>query len=232
MVVATLAFVHHADADVVLNGYYFGDDSDDLSKNHYFSDYTRGVDFHFEVYGYGNFRGYDIRQVFTQYYSVHGIQCIVVLEQGYDPLFSREDGVTSFDMHPYSGYLFYARDIDNNIHLLSGDISSEGTTLLYPDVPEVGQEVCGGYIEDTAYEIGDISSDAMVIRFDSMPYTGLGPVQEFVLPGSGVYAISYNWDGGVNGFSLSRKPPESMGKEGSAWEEWWDDHCFISACSR
>jgi len=220
----------YASADVVLNGYQFSDDSDDLSKNRYFSNYSRGVDFHYEVYGYGNFKGYDVRQVFSQYYAVDGIKCIVVLEHGYFPQFSLEDGITSFDMIPYSGYLFYAKDINNNIHLLNGDVSQGGTTLLYPDTPEEGQKVYGGLVVDTAYELGDVSNNVLVIRFDSLPYTGIGPALQYVLPGSGVFAISYNWDGGVNGFSLNRKPPESMDKESSAWEEWRDDHCFISAC--
>jgi hypothetical protein len=229
---------------VDLNGYTFSDelvdgtdipDSADLSQNYYFSDYTRGVDFHFEAFGYGNFRGYDIKQSFRQYYAINGIQCLAVNEQGYIPRFSPDDSATSFQMESYDAFIFYAKDINDNIHLLSTDLGwsyenlpAGGTTLIYPNSPEKGQEVFGGHVLDTNAKIGGITNSALVIEFDSLPYNFPGPVRQYILPGSGIFAISYNWDGGLNGFSSDSKAPEREKEEGSAWHEWWNDHCFIA----
>jgi hypothetical protein len=231
---------------VTLNGYEFSDelvegtdipDSADLSQNYYFSNYTRGVDFHFEVFGYGNFKGYDIKQSFRQYYSIDGIPCVTVNEQGYIPRFSTDDSATSFNMDKYDAFIFYAKDIQDNIHLLSTalgwsyeNLPAGGTTLIYPNAPVKGQQVFGGHVLDTNVKIGGVTDSALVIEFESLPYDFPGPVKQYLLPASGVYAISYNWDGGTNGFSLSKIPPESEKEEGSAWDEWWDDHCFIAAC--
>jgi hypothetical protein len=230
---------------VELNGYTFSDelvdgtdipDSADLSQNYYFSDFTRGVDFHFEAYGYGNFRGYDIKQRFSQYYSINGIPCMTVYETGYTPRFSPDDAVTSFQMDSYDAFIFYAKDINDNIHLLSTDLGwsyedlpAGGTTLIYPNSPEKGQKVFGGHVLDTSVKIGDVTDSALLIEIDSLPYDFPGPVKEYLRPGLGIFAISYNWDGGLNGFSLDKKAPEREEEGGSAWHEWWNDHCFITA---
>ncbi|MGC9325813.1 MAG: hypothetical protein ACP5G0_13815 [Desulfomonilia bacterium] len=213
--------------DVILNGYVFSDDSTDLAMNQYFSNYARGVDFSFTGYGYGDFKGYELSQLFSQYYSYQGIACVVIRELGYIPRKTTEDGEPSITMDPYTRYFYYAKDIENNIHLINvtGD-----TTLLYPDAPETGEAVFSGYVEDVGYALGDVS-DCVVIARDALPYGFPSSMREYLIPGSGVYAISYNWDGRVNGFSTDGNPPELAEKDKSTWEEWVDDHCFISVCS-
>lgn len=243
---------------VTLNGYQFSTDVVDspdiqdsaiLAGNPYFSDYSRVVDFNAGLYGYGNFRGYDNTLSYRQVFPVGGVQCSVILEQGYIPYFSTGDGITSFTMEFVVKYYYFARDLQDNIHLLQiiifpdnpaigsmswnvFDLPVGGTTLIYPAEPAVGQHVFGGIVIDVAAEIGDVTSRALVIEFDELPYDYPDAVTEYLLPGSAIYAVAHNWDGGTNGFSRDAQRPERKDENKKAWEEWWDDHCFISACSR
>lgn len=243
---------------VTLNGYQFSDDivaapdikdSAMLSFNRYFSDYVRTVDFNFQTYGYGSFAGYDVIRNYKQQGRVGGVACSVVFEQGYLPTFLVGDNQTLFQFELYSAYYYYARDIDDNIHLLQvgitpinpsippmswsyEDLPAGTTTLIYPDEPEDGQEVFGGHIVDAEGTIGTVSNSALIILFDELPYDYPGPVTEYLLPESGRFALAHDWDGGVNGFSVDRKPPQRSDEDESAWEEWRDEHCFISACMR
>jgi len=248
-----------AGADTVtLNGYQFSNDivappdiqhSALLSSNRYFSTYARVQDFHSEAYGYGAFAGYDVSRVYKQQDLVGGVACSVIFEQGDLPTFLDADGVTLFQFELYSAYYCYARDIDDNIHLLRVDIvpvnpsippmswsyedlPAGTTTLIYPDEPEDGQEVFGGHIVDAEGTIGNVSNSALIILFDDLPYDYPGPVTEYLLPGSGRFALAHDWDDGVNGFSVDRKPPQRSDEDKDAWEEWRDEHCFISACRR
>ncbi|MCE5275707.1 MAG: hypothetical protein ABFD70_09485 [Syntrophaceae bacterium] len=247
-----------ATAYVDLGGYRFSDDpiegvpgtqdSSDLSGNYYFSNFEGMVDFHFSLLGYGEFKGYEILQQYRFVFPAGGVQCAVVEEQGYIPFFSPDDGVTSFDIEQCTTYYYYARDIEDNIHLLQvtidpynpdiepmawsyEDLPAGGTTLIYPDSPYVGQQVFGGEVIETSAHLGDVSHEALVIDFDSRPYAFPGPVKQYLLPGSGILAGSYNWDGGTNGFSRDARAPENEEDSKGAWEEWKDNHCFISACS-
>ncbi len=247
-----------ADAGIVtLNGYRFSTDVVDtpfiqdsaiLAGNPYFTDYPRVVDFNAGLYGYGDFRDHDNTQSYRQALPVGGVQCSVILEQGYIPYFSPGDGITSFTMEFTVKYYYFARDIQDNVHLLQiiiipdnpaigpmswsvNDLPEGGTTLIYPAEPVVGQEVFGGHVVDVSAEIGDVTSNALVIEFDELPYDYPGAVTEYLLPGSAIYAVAHNWDGGTNGFSRDGQRPERKDEDKKAWEEWWDDHCFISACS-
>jgi len=78
--------------------------------------------------------------------------------------------------------------------------------------------------------VGDIPG-CVTIGFDSPPYAPTETITEYLAPGAGVLASSFNWNNGMNGFSFDAVPPESAEEDKSEWEEWWDDHCFISACS-
>ncbi len=242
---------------VSLNGYQFSSDvvaspgiqdSAILAGNPYFSDYSRVVDFSARLYGYGGFRKTDNTMFYHQVFPVDGVQCSVILEQGYIPTFSPTDGFTSFTMEFCTKYYYFARDIQDNIHLLQifiilpdnsalssmswniTNLPEGGTTLIYPAEPAVGQQVFDGHVVDISAEIGDVTSSALVIEFDELPYDYPGPVTEYLLPGSAVYAVAHNWDSGTNGFSRDAQRPERKDENKKAWEEWWDDHCFISAC--
>jgi hypothetical protein len=244
-------------AHVTLNGYEFSDDpiaglpgtqdSSDLTRNPYFSGFGSMADFGFNIYGYGSFSGYSIWQQYHFPFNVGGIQCSVIEEQGYVPYFSTNDSATSFTMEQCSTYYYYARDIENNIHLLQitisffntnispiswsyEDLPAGGTTLIYPNSPVKGQQVFGGEVTDTRGYIGDVSNSALVIQFNSLPYSFPGTVKQYILAGSGMYASSYNWDGGTNGFSQNGRAPEQKEDSRSNLLERWRDKCFISVC--
>jgi hypothetical protein len=244
-------------AHVTLNGYEFSDDpiagppgtqdSSDLTRNPFFSGFNSMADFGFSFYGYGGFVGHNITQQYRFDDTVDGIQCSVIEEQGYVPYFSTSDSATSFTMEQCSTYFYYARDIENNIHLLKitisfsntnispiswsyEDLPAGGTTLIYPNSPVKGQQVFGGEVIDTNGYIGSVSNSALVIRFDSLPYSFPGTVTQYILASSGIYASSYNWDGGTNGFSQNGRAPEQKEDSRSNLLERWRDKCFISVC--
>ena len=60
-------------ADTTVNGYTFSDDSLDLYANPYFSEYDRMVDFLTSLYGYGDFTGYALSQLFHHTFALDGI---------------------------------------------------------------------------------------------------------------------------------------------------------------
>lgn len=242
---------------VTLNGYSFStdvveapdiQDSALLGDNPYFSDYPRLVDFQFGLYGYGSFSGKDNTLSYSQVFSVHGVQCSVIREQGWIPFFDPDDHRTSFDIVFCTAYYYMARDTQDNIHILRveifvdppfsdiltwsvDDLPEGNTTLLYPSVPYAGQEVFGGHIESALTSIGGVTKEAEVIVFDELPYDYPAPYREYIVPRMGVFARACNWDGAINGFSQDGKNPDRTDDDKKAWEEWWDEHCFISACT-
>lgn len=224
-----------------LGGYTFADDSIDLYLNPYFSDHDRPGDFITTLYGYGDFAGYEVLQGHHQYYELDGIPCNVILERGYFPDFSSG----SVKMTYYTAYHYYAKDTQDNIHLLKyvfypnkgqgaswsyEDLPEGATTVKYPADPQPGQEVVFGSVAATGISVGDIRGCATIV-FDSLPHAPSKSVTEYLVPGSGILASSFNWEGGINGFSHDAGAPEHAEEEDTAWKEWWDDHCFISACS-
>jgi len=245
-------------AIVTLNGYLFSTDIVDypdtgesaiLSDNPFFSGYPRLVDLHFGLYGYGSFRGRDDTLTYRQVFPVKGVPCAVVMEQGYIPVFDTADRGTSFTFVFFTAYYSLACDVEDNIHILElviyedapsertlswtvDDLPRGTTTLLYPAEPFVGQDVFGGRVENVRAAIGDVTSEGLVILHDDLPYDYPGAYREYLVPGRGIYARSCNWDGAINGFSQDGKNPERGNEDKKAWEKWWDDHCFISACAR
>lgn len=240
---------------VTLNGYTFStdvvaspdiQDSALMASNPFFSDYPRLVDLFFGLYGYGSFAGKDNTLSYRQTFPVNGVQCSVLMEQGWVPFFSSLDGGTSFTFVFCTNYYYLARDIDNNVHILLlviyldapenrtmswsvDDLPMGGTTLLYPADPVKGQKVFGGRVEETSAEIDGITDSSMVILYDELPFDFPGAYREYLVPGKGIYCQAYNWDGAVNGFSQDGMRPDRSDDD-KAWGSWGEDHCFISAC--
>jgi hypothetical protein len=231
-------------ADVTLDGYTFSDDSTDLWLCPYYNHaYDRIVDIGLVLHGYGAFAGKDITQNFSQTFPVAGVNCDVILERGYIPTYNPESSIFSLDY--YDGYIYLAKDIDDNIHILTAvyympdsstvswdytDLSQVGTTLAYPASPVVGQAVFGGHVESLDVKVGD-NTDAVTLTLDSLPQFPSQTITAYLRPGRGVIAYAYNWEGGLNGFSLNGGAPEQQEESQSTWEEWTDKNCFISACS-
>ena len=230
-------------ADVELNGYTFSDDSTELWGNPCFSSFSRRVDLGMSLTGYGDFQTKTLEQAFQQTFPVEGIECDMILERAYYPTWV--EGEDRFQLDYYNGYVYYAKDTDDNIHILQmsyfmpdgstvnwswSDLSEVGTTLLYPARPEAGQAVFGGYVESTAMRVGD-TDGCFTIVFDSHPLFPSETFAAYLQPGVGVLALSYNWEERKNGFSRDGGAPEDAEESRSTWEEWKDDHCFISACS-
>jgi len=226
-----------------LNGYTFSDDSTDLWKNPYFSNYEHIVDFGVSLFGYGDFAGTQYSLSHQQTFPVAGINCSMLREKGYYPTFS--EASSSFHMEDYTGYVYYAKDIEHNIHVLQivvllqnqpsmswnyTNLAEGETTLKYPSHPEPGQQIFCGQVEGTGVEVGDIDN-CVTLLFDSPPQFPSHSVKEYLRPGAGVIAVSYNWESRINGYSFDAVAPEYAEEEKNTWEEWKDDHCFISACS-
>lgn len=238
---------------VTINGYTFSTDVADppfvedsamLGSSPFFADYPRLVDLVFTLYGYGSFAGKDNTFSYRQTFTVKGVQCAVVMEQGYIPVFDAHDGSTSFSFVFCTAYFYLARDIDDNIHILDmfislddaenttlswdvDDLPAGRTTLLYPSDPEEGQEVFCGTVVKVTSDNG--SGRAMVILRDDFPFDYPGPLREYLVSGSGISAHACDWDGSVNGFSHDGRSPDAHDGEDAYWEEWVDDHCFITA---
>jgi hypothetical protein len=226
-------------ADVTLNGYVFSDDSTELLKNPYFSLFSREIDISTILYGYGDFEGKEFRQIFWQQWTVAGIPCILFREQGYLP--SYNEATSSFDMEGYdSGSVMYAKDTEDNIHVLSYSVGQGyywdysllpegGTTLKYPSDPVPGQQVFCGHVEATGVQLGEMQ-DVVTISFDSLPQYPSDTVTEYLRPGAGVIAVSYNWEGRTNGYSFDGAPPGSEDERENRLEKWRDSYCLISIC--
>jgi len=233
-----LAFSCPASADTTINGYTFSDDSTELHENPYFSTYSRGVDFQSSLYGYGSFGGYNLSQLFHQYYILDGIECVVICEHVSIP--GSGNSSSSVDVH--DTYLYYAKDTLDNIHILqlaytSGedsfgwiytDLPEGKTTLKYPKDPTSGEEIFFGNVGYEILPLGEWYFTTLV--FDSLPYAS-GSITEYLTYGSGVFSMGYNWNNGFNGYSSTGFPPELLEEEEDTWHEWLDDHCFITACS-
>lgn len=226
-----------------LNGYTFSDDSTDLWKNPYFSNYVRHVDLGITLYGYGDFANTQYSQSFQQTFNLAGIECVMLYEQGYYPTYSAAG--SSFQMDYNTGYVYYAKDTEDNIHVLQivvflqnqpeiswsyTDLTEGETTLKYPSNPAPGQQIFRGQVENTGVQVGDIRN-CVTLLFDSPPQFPSHSVKEYLKPGTGVMAVSYNWESRINGFSFDAVAPEYAEEKKSTWEEWKDDNCFISTCS-
>ncbi|MBN2297735.1 MAG: hypothetical protein JXM72_04035 [Deltaproteobacteria bacterium] len=230
-----VVFISPASADTTIDGYTFSDDSTELDQNPYFSTYERGVDFQISLYGYGGFAGYTLSQEFHQYYTLDGIECAVIREHIDIP--ASGDSSSSVDVHDV--YLYYAKDAQDNIHILqlaySGDEGAIGwiytdlpegkTTLKYPKDPTSGQDIFFGSVGFEIIPLG--KAYFTTLKFDSLPYES-GIITEYLTYGSGVFSMSYD---GLSGYSVTGFPPELLEEDESGWEEWLDDHCFITACS-
>ncbi|HOO44847.1 MAG TPA: hypothetical protein PLM29_01360 [Deltaproteobacteria bacterium] len=222
-------------ADTTIGDYTFSDDSTELDQNPYFSTYERGVDFQISLYGYGGFGGYTLSQEFHQYFTLDGIECAVIREHIDIPYSG--DSSSSVDVHDI--YLYYAKDTEDNIHILqmaySGDQGSMGwiytdlpegiTTLKYPKSPSSGQDIFFGSVGFKIIPLGEVYFTTL--KFDALPYCS-DTVTEYLTYGSGLFSMSY---GGVSGYSATGFPPELLEEDESGWEEWKEDHCFITACS-
>jgi len=235
---------------LTLNGYTFNEDSDELLDNPYFSHYERMVDIFFPGYGYGEFVDYKCTRQFHQRFAYQGIECITIRERGAFPATLSEYTGTSV-MALFTGYYYYAKDTDDNVHLLMmsiipddhsiegtswsiDDLAEGATSVIYPADPVVDQEVLGGYVSEVAACVGNISNCLVIIN-DCLPYnTGVysGPSTQYLSPDRGLIAITYNIDSGINGYSADGIPPEHAEAEDSGWDEWVDEHwhmCFVSS---
>lgn len=227
-----------ASADVTINGYTFSDDSTELHMNPYFSTYSRRVDFQTSLYGYGNFGGYSLSQVFHQTFTIEGIECIVIREDISIP----KSGRLSSNVDVHNIYLYYAKDTLDNIHVLQmayygdqgtiiwdyTDLPEGNTTLKYPKSPTSGQEIFFGKVGFKILPLGKAFFTTLV--FDSLPYAD-GSITEYLTYGIGIFSMGHNWNSSINGYSKTGFPPELLEDDESSWDEWREDHCFISASS-
>lgn len=233
-----VAFSSSVWADTTINEYTFSDDSTEIYMNPFFSEYDRVVDFLASLYGYGDYAGYSLTQTYHQEFALNGIACIVVREDIDIP----PSGTTSADVDVHNIYYYYAKDTEDNIHVLQAvyygdetmgwtysDLPEGKTSLKYPADPVPDQEVFFGHVAETGKQVGDISGCSTIV-FDALPWT-TQPITEYLVPASGILAMSHNWDGSLNGYSTDGGAPEHAEEEKSTWEEWLDDKCFISACS-
>jgi hypothetical protein len=238
-------------ADVELNGYTFPADSADLYKNPYYNQYLDRTSMGVVLHGYGDFTDKDINMWYNYPYTVAGIECAVMFEEGYYPTFIPD--TSTFRMDYYQGYLYYARDTKDNIHILEleinllpgagntwdwqwdyTDLSKVGTTLLYPASPVTGQKVFGGHVSGINLQVGD-TQDCIVLTFDSLPQFPSKTVTQYLGPGKGLIAEVYNWQGRINGFSQGGREAyfteETEKDSRTSWEKYRDKACFISACA-
>lgn len=225
-----------------LNGFTFGDDSDEIWRNPYFSRFSHIVSLGFKLYGYGDFAGHNLEQQYQQDTTVAGISCIVIRETFYFPTY--DDTTSSFDLEHSTAYYTYAKDTGDNVHILGitvflddqtiswspDDLEAGETTLKYPASPEADQQVFRGRVTASGLEYGDLRG-CLAISFDSLPQYPSSTVTEYLVPNGGLIAVSYNWEDRLNGYSYDAVAPELAEEEKSGWDKWTDEHCFISACS-
>lgn len=197
--------------DVTIHGFTFSDDSAQLWDNQYFDNYTAANINTFSkiLYGYGDFEGYDNTYYFDSYGTYENIDCIVIRERGYTPAYASG----AFTMTPYTIYNYWAKDINDNIHLLmtktsagvettaDSIISAGGTTLIYPNAPVSRQFVYDGFVWELSASVGDYTSCLSLRR-------GVAPsiVFDYYQVDAGLVTKVYNWGDSVNGFSLDETP--------------------------
>ncbi len=206
--------------NVVIHGYTFDASSANIWENQYFGEYTAATipGYTKVLYGYGDFKSYDIGIYFDSFSTADNVNCVVLREHGYLP-----DGTTTtdsvtgtsateFTFAPYTRYNYLAKDINGNVHLLrsvsgSEDLSADsitsagGTTILYPGTPSENQLVSNGMVVGTSSSI-DTFTGCMSIRRGSSPNVTF----DYYQPSSGLVTSVYNWGGTANGYSLNKDP--------------------------
>jgi hypothetical protein len=206
--------------NVVIHGYTFDESSANIWENLYFGDYTPTTITGYTkvLYGYGDFKSYDIGIFFDSFSTANNVNCLVLRERGYIPEgTTTTDGttgnsVTTFTFTPYTRYNYLAKDLAGNIHLLrsvsgSEDLSADaitsagGTTILYPGTPVVDQLVSNGMVVGINSTI-DTFTGCMSIRRGSSPEVTF----DYYKPSSGLVTLVYNWGSTSNGFSLNKNP--------------------------
>jgi hypothetical protein len=232
-------------AEVTLDGYTFEDDSYDLFLNPYYDRYNNRTSMGQSLNGYGEFANHTANMWYSFPDIIAGINCAAMFVESYYPTFV--EGTSSFQLDYYEGYVWYARDVDDNIHILQmalylleglmtewswdyRNLDGVNTTLLYPSSPVAGQEVFGGHVEAVGVDAGRMG-ECMEIVFDALPQFPSRTVTQYLAPHMGLIGEAYDWEGGTNGFSYNGEPPVTAHKSGGSWEKFTDRYCFISACA-
>jgi hypothetical protein len=206
--------------NVVIHGYTFDASSPNIWENQYFGSYTLATinGYTKVLYGYGDFKSYDIGIYFDSFSTADNVNCVVMRQHGYMPGATTTTdattgkSVTTFTFTPYTEYDYLAKDIAGNIHLLrsvngSDDLNADaitangGTTLLYPGTPAENQLVSDGMVVGLNSAI-DIYTGCMSIRRGSSPDITF----DYYKPSSGLVTSVYNWGSSTNGFSLNKNP--------------------------
>jgi hypothetical protein len=206
--------------NVVIHGYTFDASSANIWENQYFGDYTAATITGYTkvLFGYGDFKSYDIGIYFDSFSTANNVDCVVLREHGYTPIGTTTTdaatgkSVTTFTFTPYTRYNYLAKDIAGNIHLLrivsgSEDLSADaitsagGTTIVYPGTPVENQLVSNGMVVGINSTI-DTFTGCISIRRGSSPEVTF----DYYKPSSGLVTSVYNWGSTANGFSLNKDP--------------------------
>lgn len=206
--------------NVMIHGYTFDSNSANIWENQFFGDYTASTISSYTkvMYGYGDFRSYDIGIYFDSFSTANNVNCVVLRDHGYIPEgTSTTDAATgttttTFTFTPYTKYNYLAKDTAGNIHLLrsvsgDSDLSADaitaagGTTILYPGTPVENQLVSNGMVVGTNSTI-DTFTGCMSIRRGSSPDVTF----DYYQPSSGLVTSVYNWGSTANGFSVNKNP--------------------------
>ncbi len=205
--------------NVMIHGYTFDSNSANIWENNYFGDYTATTITGYTkvLYGYGDFKSYDIGIYFDSFSTVNNVACVVMREHGYTPTGETTTDattgkeVTTFTFTAYTRYNYLAKDVNGNIHLLkvsgSEDLSADaitaagGTTIVYPGTPVENQLVSNGMVVGINSTI-DTFTGCISIRRGSSPDITF----DYYKPSSGLVTSVYNWGNTANGFSINKNP--------------------------
>jgi hypothetical protein len=206
--------------NVVIHGYTFDESSATIWENQYFGNYTATTitEYTKVLYGYGDFKSYDIGIYFDSFSTANNVPCTVLREHGYTPKGTTTTdaatgkSVTTFTFSPYTRYDYLAKDLNGNIHLLKtisgsneldadGITANGGTTLLYPNEPVLNQLVYDGTVQGINNTV-DVFTGCLSIR------RGVSPsiIYNYYKLDSGIVTSIYNWGSTVNGFSANKNP--------------------------